>query len=308
MADTIDLPETALDYAINYRYAQDQGLNPDTMRPRDKPKVRAQKQAEETAKIITPTFRHREIPPPTRPAPEIIARAKRPAGITPRLRLTMGGLARAVKPEPAPAPVITPLYPPGYAPAAEIAAEECHVIEAQIFPQEDCIRLVLARDRMSVNTQTQRVNEVLFRDDFSRFMVPRAALANWQAGQAAVLDIPIDQFPPAIARRFQAATREAEVTVTGKGVFVAPGDKIAEVATIQPVVQKPLLRRVVTPLRAAMLALVAIGAATGAILSYSQDPQFSSASTPVDQVDPAVTRFIGTPLDLMGTMAREAGQ
>ena len=78
---------------------------------------------------------------------------------------------------------------------------------------------------------------------------------------------------------------------------------------------RPLLRGVVTPMRAAMLALVAVGAAAGAILNYAQDPVVSGAdrrasniATPTDQIDPEVTRFIGTPLDLIGTMAREAGQ
>ena len=60
---------------------------------------------------------------------------------------------------------------------------------------------------------------------------------------------------------------------------------------------------------------LAVGAAAGAILNYAQDPVVSGAdrrasniATPTDQIDPEVTRFIGTPLDLIGTMAREAGQ
>lgn len=307
VADAIDLPETAQDYAINYRYARDQGLNPDTMKPRDKPRT-------ETATVITPTFRHRKAPAPLRPAPEIVAKAARPAGIRPRLRLTMGNLARAVAPErdPAPAPqVAEPMYPPGYAPAAEFAPAETHVVEAEMFAQDDCIRLVMLRDRISVRTAPVKVGDLLFRDDFANFIIPRAALANWERGQAAVLDMPLSQFPEALARRFLQSPREAVVTMTAKGIFVAPGGRIANWTPIEAK-QKPLLRRVVTPLRAAVLALVAVGAAAGMILGSVQEGQLewraSNNAVPSQQADPDVTRFIGTPLDLIGTMAREAGQ
>ena len=333
VADTIDLPETALDYAINYRYAKDQGLNPDTMRPREttaKPApLRAERRtfearsegrpafdADHTAEVITPTFRHRELKLPPRVSPEIRARAARPKGIKPRLRLTMGGLAQAVKAEPTPvaAPVIEPQYPPGYAPAAQLMSEECHVFQAELVPQADVIRLVIARDKVTVKTAPVRVEELLFRDDLSRFMLARDTLAAWAPGAPAVLDIPVAQFPPAIVDRFTANPRAAEVTVTGKGVFVTPGDAMPEKPKAANQ-SRPLLRGVVTPMRAAMLALVAVGAAAGAILNYAQDPVVSGAdrrasniATPTDQIDPEVTRFIGTPLDLIGTMAREAGQ
>lgn len=308
VADAVDLPEAAQDYAINYRYAQDQGLNPDTMKPRPAPRPETGA-ARETAEVITPTFRHRARPEPVRPAPK--PAADRPAGIRPRLRLTMGNLARAVAPdpEPVPAPRAEPQFPPGYAPAAEAALDECHIVDGQIGEQDGAIRLILSRERLSVNTAPIRVTDLCFRDDFARFMIPRGVLGNWRPGQAAVIDVPVERFPVALARRLKGA-REAEVTLTPRGIFVAPGAELVVEEKSEPA-PRPVLRRVVTPLRAAMLALVAVGAATGAILSYMEDGRAigidwrASSSAPAGQADPEVTRFIGTPLDLIGTMARE---
>lgn len=321
VADAIDLPETALDYAINYRYAKDQGLNPDTMKPRDStpaPKVDAP--VRRTAEVITPTFRHREAKLPHRVPPEIRAKARRPEGIVPRISLSMGNVAvkSAVAPAPrakpaqvvapvaAPAPAPAPSYQPGYAPAAEFLAQPSIAGDAMLIPQGDVLRLVLSRDRLSVNTAPLKVDDVMLREDFTSFMLPRRALDAWTSGQAAVLDIPMAQFPEPMARQFLASAFEASVVVNAKGIFVTPGDQLIDtMAANEP--QRPVIRRVVTPLRAAMIGLVAIGAATGAILSYEQSGGVNVTGT-ASGADPEVTRFIGTPLDLIGDMAREADQ
>lgn len=291
VADAYDLAETATDYAINYRYAQDQGLNPETMKPKEK--------ARETAEVITPTFRHREKPPLAAPR---VSRAP----VRPRLRLSMGGLAK--KPRPEPVAVAAPLDPNvtlGYLPVEGLGREECFFLDGQIFEQDDCIRIVISRERMSVRTAPIRVTNVRFRDDFSRFMLPRDALPNWRQGDAVVLDIPIEQFPAALARRYQQFARHAEVTITDRGIFVGPGSRIENWQPLDSR-SKPLLRRVLTPARAAVLALVGVGAVAGTILSSMQSDGQRIGSLFGDRAsEPEVTRFIGAPLDLIGTMARQ---
>ncbi|GGE50527.1 hypothetical protein GCM10011360_42010 [Primorskyibacter flagellatus] len=316
VAGLYDLPETATDYAINYRFALEQGLDPETMK---RPESR------KTAEVITPAFRHREVGEITAAAttfataaPLVATRAAngaRPASVRPRLRLSMGGLKKP-KPEPvvvaAPAP--EPKFPTGYVPADGLGRDECHFFDGQLFEQDDCIRIVISRDRMSVRTVPVRVNEVLFRDDFSRFMIPREVLSGWRPGDAAVLDVPVEQFPASLVRRFQQFARHGEVTVTAKGVFIAPGGKIEGWKPLEAK-PKPLLRRVVTPLRAAMLALIGVGAITGALLSTAQEngQQLGAdwsifGGSEATAEDPEVTRRLGTPLDLLGTMTREAAQ
>ncbi|WP_375176183.1 hypothetical protein [Pseudooceanicola sp.] len=313
VADAWDLPETATDYAINYRFALDQGLDPETMKPR------APKPA--TAEVITPTFRHRRQPGTApRPAPtqtatavaeapaEVLPAKRSRLSVRPRLRLSMGGLARKLAPEPEPvAEVAESRHPAGYYPAEELAKSECHVLDGQIFAHEDCIRVVISRDKMSVNTKPVKATEVLFRDDFVRFMMPREVLAGWEPDQAAVLDIPAALFPAPLAGRYREFARYADVSVTDKGVFVGPIDRIENWRPLEAR-PRPLLRRVLTPARAAVLAMVGIGALAGTVIS-SVDPNGERISGFFDGLSgpatPEVTRSIGTPLDLIGTLARE---
>lgn len=329
VAEARGLPEAATDYAINYRFAQEQGLDPDTMKP---PRQR------ETAEVITPTFRHRG---PPRPAPkpayqphvppvsaqsavpveapvaqaivaeavaEVTAKPARPA-FRPRLRLSMGGLARKLVPEVEPAPVVVEAkYPAGYYPAEELDAKECHVLDGQIFEHGECIRVVIARDRVSAQTKPIKVTEVLFRDDFVRFLMPRDVLADWEPGQPAVLDIPIEDFPAPLAKRYREFARYADVSVTDKGVFVGPVDRIPNWKPLEAR-PRPVLRRVLTPARAAVLAMLGIGVVSGMLINQV-DPQGERISSFFEQIGaapegPDVTRSIGTPLDLIGTLARE---
>ena len=61
-----------------------------------------------------------------------------------------------------------------------------------------------------------------------------------------------------------------------------------------------------TPARAAVLALVGVGAVAGTILSSMQSDGQRIGSLFGDRAsEPEVTRFIGAPLDLIGTMARQ---
>lgn len=329
VADARDLPETATDYAINYRYALEQGLDPETMKP---PRVR------ETAQVITPTFRHRGPPrpaPSTLPAPtvQVVRRAPTPVAspvaasveavvakavaesepkparpaFRPRLRLSMGGLARKLAPEPV-AEEVEDRFPAGYYRAEDLAEHECHVLDGQVFEHDDCIRVVIARDRMSAQTKPVRVTEVMFRDDFVRFLMPRDVLEGWEPGQAAVLDISLDKFPAPLARRYREFARYADVSVTDKGVFVGPVDRIPNWKPLESR-PRPVLRRVLTPARAAVLAMLGIGLAAGSLINQV-DPQGDRISSFFQQIGaapegPVVTRSIGTPLDLIGTLARE---
>lgn len=333
VADAHDLPETATDYAINYRYAQDQGLDPETMKP---PRRR------ETAQVITPTFRHRGPPrpaprpayepfvPPASPAAaatavaeavvaaEAVANAPgsevrpeaRPERPRPRLRLSMGGLVRKLAPEPEQVVVAeaASAFPAGYYKAEALEDREIHVLDGQIFEHDDCIRVVISRDRMSVNTKPVRVTDVMFRDDFVRFLMPREILTDWEPGQAAVLDIPIASFPAPLAKRYREFARYADVSVTDKGIFVGPIDRIPNWKPLEAR-PRPVLRRVLTPARAAVLAMLGVGLAAGMLINQV-DPDGSRISAFFEEIGaapagPDVARSVGTPLDLIGTLARE---
>ena len=332
VADATDLPETATDYAINYRYALEQGLDPETMKP---PRPR------ESAQVITPTFRHRGPPRPapvSAPTVQVVRRTPDPApaiaspeavmaravaeseakparpSFRPRLRLSMGGLARKLAPEPveeAAEEVVENPYPAGYYRAEDLAERECHVVDGQIFEHADCIRVVIARDRMSAQTKPVRVDEVMFRDDFVRFLMPRDVLEGWEPGQAAVLDIPLDKFPEPLAKRYREFARYADVSVTDKGIFVGPVDRIPNWKPIESR-PRPVLRRVITPARAAVLAMLGLGVVAGTVINQV-DPQGARITSFFEQIGaapegPVVTRSIGTPLDLIGTLAREEAQ
>jgi hypothetical protein len=179
------LAETASDYAINYRFALEEGLDPQTMTRADV---------------------GRRIP--DRPTA---------ARVKPRFSFTRAEIRTE-----APATGRHDL-PPGYAPASALARRDCHFLPARLEATGGLVRVVLEPDKLKGDPRPQPVDQVGHRDDFERFVLPRRSLGGWKPGEGTVLEIPASEFPDALAARFRARPHAAEAVVTPAGVFVAPG-------------------------------------------------------------------------------------
>jgi hypothetical protein len=155
-----------------------------------------------------------------------------------------------------------PALPPGYCRSSGRSGAECQFLAAEISVREQRVRLVIAPEKVTVRSKPVAVEEIGFRDDFARFVLPRAVLKGWQRGEASVLEIGLEHFPAELAALLAAFTREAEVTVTRQGVFVMPGGPSGPVPAAPP---PP--KRVVTPARMAVAALAATGILTGTVVN-----------------------------------------
>jgi len=159
----------------------------------------------------------------------------------------------------------------GYLRATEVRDKECRFAEGVVSHGKRGVRLVIAPEKMTARTHAVRVTELAFRDDFSRFVIPREAVGPWPGEEALVLDMAEDLFPDALLHRLTDRPRRAEVTVTAQGVFVAPmqvveADALAEDAAAAPVPVKRPRRWRLTPLRVALVALTGMGLMTGSVM------------------------------------------
>lgn len=240
VAEADHLEEMALDYAINWRFARDEGLDPDDVaagrgRPRPAPEPPAPAERES---VVQEVRRRLHLS---------LVKTDKPAGRKPRARpaAVEGG-------EPA-----TPGMPVGFAPCATPARSECQFASGHIGVNGDNVRVTLAPDLVTIRTKPVRVSEIGFSADFSRFFLPRDVLKGWKAGRTAILDIPQGQFPETLRRLFSAQGFHLEATVTAEGVFLAPGAPL-------PVDRPKPRRRWLTPRRAAMIAVLTLGGVAGA--------------------------------------------
>ncbi|MBN9887143.1 hypothetical protein [Salipiger abyssi] len=235
--DETDLAEMAADYLINYQFE----------------KTRKAKAAESAA-----------------PTPASVQKALEPFRWRPRLHFSeIRDAGRRTPKEPKPASSM----PEGYAAAEAVKDRECRIAEGELSLDHRGVRLMLAPEQVTIKTRTQLVQEVGFRDDFSRFVLPRKAVDGWELGDPLVIDIPESFFPEGLRQRFAKGPRLAEVTVTAQGVFVAPGAAIPqpEVTETEPVPAKKR-RRFFTPARAALVALAGLGVATGTMINAVEMP------------------------------------
>ncbi|WP_212522746.1 hypothetical protein [Actibacterium sp. MT2.3-13A] len=228
------LLETASDYAINYRFALEEGLDP---------------------QVMTDAAVGRRVPErqdPSTPAPWFsFAQPER----------------RATEPPSEPPRESVPDLPPGYAPASVLARRGSHLLPARLEGAGGRIRLVLEPGKGPQNAQPLPVAQIGLRDDFQRFVLPRRSLDGWTPGAGALLDIPASQFPEALATRFCRQPHAAEAVVTPAGVFVTPGAALPPGEA--PPQRRP--RRLITPFRLALAGLAAVGLVSGTVVSAWQD-------------------------------------
>ena len=206
----------------------------------------------------------------------------------PRLHLSEAPPRQAPKPD----------LPEGFAPRD--AASECDFAEGVLEVGRHGLRLNFAPDLQTIRTPVRRAAQIGFRDDFSCFVLPRHVVTGWGPGEALVIDMPEAGFPKALRQRYAQGPRHAQVTVTGQGVFVTPG------ALLPPPTPeaKPRRRGLFAPVLSALIGLIFVGFAAGALLRDVDLPQFSvrpavlstdpqpvtTGARPVD-VRPSDTRF-----------------
>jgi hypothetical protein len=226
------LVETACDYAINYRFALEEGLDPQTMT-----------RASVGRRVSEP----RELP-----------------RIEPRFSFTDAERPTAKKPSPR---QTAPDLPPGYAPASAAARRECHFLAARLEATGGLIRLALEPDKVKGDRPPQPVAQIGHRDDFQRFVLPRRSLGDWKPGHGAVFEIPASEFPDALAARYRRQPHAAEAVITPEGVFVTPGPALGQ----GPTAQATLRRKLLSPFRLALVALAAAGLVSGTVVMAWQD-------------------------------------
>ncbi|WP_417743925.1 hypothetical protein [Salipiger sp.] len=245
VADEDDLAEMAADYLINYHFEQDR-----------KARERREKEAARAA------------------APKSPAPSSEPFFWRPRLHLSEVRAKRQPRPK-------APDIPQGYVPAEAISEVECFFAEGELRLGRRGVRLSLAPELVDIKTCTRLVQEVGFRDDLSRFVLPRRAVEGWQPGEPLVIDIPQERFPAGLRARFSGAARVAEVTITAQGVFVAPGAVIPEPepAASEAELKAPVRRRrFLTPVRVAVVLLTGIGLTAGTVINAVASPDRPAAT------------------------------
>lgn len=269
VADSPHLAELASDYAINYRFAQDEGLDTET--------------------ATGPTIGHQP------------AVADKPATLWPEAPETkpdtMSARSQAY---------VTHLsLPSGYAAPTKSSRPECIFVEARLQREGDTIRLIIAPDAANGKEPAVTVTRIGCRDDFARFVLPRKALEGWAPGDVAVLDMPEDAFPVAMVERFMREPHLCHVTVTVRGVFVSPLAPVAcEHVAPMPAAQvrtPRAKRRVFKTVHVAVAALVGIMLVTGHFAAaLDRTPAQSAAILTIGDDANA-----DAALDLIAKMARD---
>ncbi len=238
-----DLAEMAEDYLINYRFEQERKARP---APAPKPDPVADK--------VSAALRQPE-----------------PFRWRPRLHLAELAPKAPMRRKPKRAEM-----PEGYASAEVVSDSDCQFVDAQISLGHRGVRVTLSPEQVTIQTRAILIEQVGFRDDFSRFVLPRKAVQGWVPGVPLVIDIPEGRFPSGLRQRFAAAPREAEVTVTDHGVFVAPGAALKppepEAQPLAEVVAKPRSRRIFSPVRVALAVLTGAGLMTGTMMRAVELP------------------------------------
>lgn len=250
------LSETAADYAINFNFAREEGLDPEAL-------IRTgAKTGSDLAAGAAPRVRQ--------PEEDWTAETDE---------------AEAPDDWAQPAPRSAEGLPPGYFWADEDRRPECQFANGRLSVQGGRIRLTVEPAAVAAETLPELVSGIAFREDFGRFMLRRSALrASWQPGEGAILDIPAELFPETLADRFRRKPYAAHVTVTGEGIFVAPGRALESIAHEARPAVPGRRRKIVTPIRMMAVGLVALGLASGGVVNALQqgpgETRLASAELP----------------------------
>lgn len=269
VADSPHLAELASDYAINYRFAQDEGLDTDTATGTTGGRQPAA--ADKSAKDWTG------------------AHEAEPAAMSARSRAYVTHLS----------------LPSGYAAPPMLNRPECVFVEARLQREGDAIRLIIAPEAATGKESSVTVTRIGCRDDFARFVLPRNALDGWVPDDVAILDMPEHAFPVAMVERFMREPHLCHVTVTARGVFVSPVAPVAgKAASLSSAGQLPApraKRRIFRTVHLAVAALVGFMLVTGHFAAALDRTPAQSGATHRSIYDANADAA----LDLIAQMARD---
>lgn len=246
VADSDHLGEIASDYAINFTFAHEEGLDPEALMavrraPNDRTGAgKADDAVRGGAKAATLS----------RAAPAAKAPAFRHSSSVPLLGLSAD-----------------------YVRMSDAEKQDCHFLEGLLDTEGAAIRLTIRPDAMGEDPAPQAVPGIAFRDDFSRFVLPRASLGpRWRPGTAARFVIPASEFPAPLAERFRSGPHRAQVTITRGGIFVAPGARVEpeQAATPAPSPKRVDRRRLRLPHLFLFAGLTVIGLVSGTVFGALQ--------------------------------------
>ncbi len=188
-----DLCEIASDYAINYRFAEEEGLDPNYF-------TNSSNKGEKPARL-----------PTVRPGMSAtLFQSRRPKT---KKRLAVKTTAKAQK--------ITNFisgekeyFKGSFAEVARIEASGTNVL------------LTLNPDAAASNLPVLQAFGVTHIDEYNQFLLDRPLVKNWTAGQSAVIEIPIDQLSSKFPSNYFDTPRIAVVMIVPKDIYVTCGPKI----------------------------------------------------------------------------------
>lgn len=212
------LSELAADYAINYRFAKDEGLNPD-----------------EVVSGRAPQRAPRADKPATKVGEQVRRRLHLGLAVGERVAkaLTDRGETEDVPSRPQRGDSFG--MPPGFAACTAPSRRDCQFGTGRIGGYGKGIRVILTPDRVSIHTTPVKVEEVGFSSDFRHFYLPRKALGDWRASRPAIIDIAPEAFPEGLRKVMADRWFQVDATVTAEGVFLTPGLPIAPEAEAEVV-------------------------------------------------------------------------
>ena len=188
-----DLCERASDYAINYRFAEEEGLDPihftsldqKAQNPSIKPKIKDS--------FLVKPFETRRLKPQE---PLHFSRSVKRKQEKDKMKKPYAGSCETF---------------------SEVARLEKH---------GPYIRLVLNPDTAAKGLKVLRAAEVRRREEFGQFELARALLGKWKLGGSAIIEIPADKLPADLSADYFDQPHIAAVLISPGGVFVTSGSEI----------------------------------------------------------------------------------
>ena len=159
--------------------------------------------------------------------------------------------------------------PPGYFASSEVKDDDCRFLDGELSLVKSGVRITLKPEDVTVNTPIMRVDDVAFRDDFTRFALSAELFRGHEPGKPLVLDIREDLFPVGLRHRFALAPRQVDITLTGRGAFVRIGSPLTQYTRLAADRRSRAGRRPTSFLSKARISLVVMVACLGLITGTS---------------------------------------
>ena len=193
MMEKEDLCEIASDYAINYRFAEEEGLDPNYFTNRSYKGKKPTSNPVAKANLRAKPFVSRRSKPK---APPTLGKGGKSQHIT---NFISGGKTQ---------------YRGNFAEVARIEKNGRNIL------------LTLNPDTALSNLPTLRASGIIHIEEFNQFLLERPLLEKWKAGQSAVIQMPIDQLFSKFPSDYFDTPRLAVVMIVPKDIFVTCGPEI----------------------------------------------------------------------------------